>query len=74
MKYLKLNISNDFYVKIIDDFNNLHFRFSEQTDTFHIDFNGSPNERYEGMIECSREEFDENYKKVVEKLNKLSSK
>ena len=73
MKYLKLKMNN-FYVKIIDEHNNLHFRFNDATDTFAIDFNGSPNVAYKEMIECTREEFDENYKKVVEKLNKLSSK
>lgn len=71
-RYLKLEHSN-FYVKIIDADNNMHFRFNEKQDQFCIDFNGSPNESYDDMKGVSRSEFDKAFKKVVFRLNQTSN-
>ena len=70
-KYLKLKTSK-FYVKLIDENNNLHFR--PTIDGFAIDNNGSPNSAYPigDFVGCSRAEFDQEYKKVVEKLNEIT--
>ena len=70
-KYLKLKTTK-FYVKLIDENNNLHFRKS--IDGFVIDCNASPNKFYSlgDFIGCSRNEFDREYIKVVEKLNEIT--
>ena len=65
-KYLKLE-STRFYVKLIDENNNLHIR--QTIDGFAIDYNGSENNSYNSMVGCSRQEFDNLYIKIVEQLN-----
>jgi len=69
--YLKLETCK-FYVKLIDEHNNLHFR--PTINGFAIDYNGSENSAYpiEDFIGCSRQEFDQEYIKAVEKLNEIT--
>ena len=67
--YKKLE-TMDFFVKIIDEENNLHIRKNDSN--WHIDFNGSANESYSEMKGCSRNEFDEHFKLIVEELNQIT--
>ena len=69
VRYLKLENSK-FYVKIIDAQNNIHIR--ETAVGWAIDMNGSPNESYEDMKGCSRQEFDAVFIKIVTELNQIS--
>ena len=68
-RYLKLENSK-FFVKIVDENNNLHIR--QTVDGWAMDSNGSPNESYEGMKGCSRQEFDAVFIKIVTELNQIS--
>jgi len=69
-RYKKLKNSK-FYVKLVGD-NNLHIR--QTALGYALDINGSPNEYYEGedFIGCSREEFDNEYKKAAKQLNEIT--
>ena len=68
-QYRKLE-TMDFFVKIIDEDNNMHIRKNDSN--WHIDFNGSPNESYSEMKGCSRSEFDEHFKMIVKSLNEIT--
>jgi len=68
-RYLKLE-SSKFFVKIIDENNNLHIRQTD--DGFAMDINGSTNESYEGMKGCIRSEFDAVFIKIVTQINDVS--
>jgi len=72
-KYLKLKTKESkYYVKLIDDSNNLHLR--KTWNGFAMDYNYSPNEYYESddFIGCSREEFECEFEQAVEILNKAT--
>jgi len=70
-KYLKSK-SSKVYVKLIDEHNNLYFRHTWAG--FAIDNNGATNEAYplEEFKGCSRQEFDNEYKEAVKKLNEIT--
>jgi len=68
-KYKRLKNSK-FYVKLIDSNNNLHLRKTMLG--WSMDYNGSLNDYYESdyFVGCSKQEFDTEYIKIVEILNK----